>query len=209
VRRWTAEEGRHSIVLRDYLVVTRAVDPVALERARMAQVQGGDTPSFTCPLEVLVYAAMQELATRVSHLATAKALGDPAGYELLKRIAADENLHHLYYRDLVTAAMTIDPSRSVVAIDRVLRGFAMPGRGIPGFSDHARAIAQAGIYDLAKFYDQVVAPLVLGSWNVTRLPHLSGAGEAARCRLLRHVGRLHRIAERERERRATCCGRPI
>src|SRR5688572_8452505 len=34
-RRWTAEEGRHSIVIRDYLMVTRAVDPVALERARM------------------------------------------------------------------------------------------------------------------------------------------------------------------------------
>ena len=37
-RRWTAEEGRHSIVIRDYLTVTRAVDPVALERGRMHQV---------------------------------------------------------------------------------------------------------------------------------------------------------------------------
>src|SRR5919107_6099180 len=27
-RRWTAEEGRHSIVIRDYLTVTRSVDPV-------------------------------------------------------------------------------------------------------------------------------------------------------------------------------------
>src|SRR5205085_7527783 len=26
-KRWTAEEGRHSIVIRDYLTVTRAVDP--------------------------------------------------------------------------------------------------------------------------------------------------------------------------------------
>ena len=32
VNRWTAEEGRHGIVLRDYLVVTRNIDPVALER---------------------------------------------------------------------------------------------------------------------------------------------------------------------------------
>ena len=38
-RRWTAEEGRHSIVIRDYLTVTRAIDPVQLERARMAQVE--------------------------------------------------------------------------------------------------------------------------------------------------------------------------
>ena len=43
-RRWTAEEGRHSIVIRDYLTVTRAIDPVQLERARMAQVECGEVP---------------------------------------------------------------------------------------------------------------------------------------------------------------------
>ena len=32
VHRWTAEEGRHAIAIRDYLLVTRSVDPVALER---------------------------------------------------------------------------------------------------------------------------------------------------------------------------------
>ena len=47
VRRWTAEEGRHSIVLRDYLTVTRTIDPVALERARMAQVECGQVPDPT------------------------------------------------------------------------------------------------------------------------------------------------------------------
>ena len=30
VNRWTAEEGRHAIVLRDYLIVTRNIDPIAL-----------------------------------------------------------------------------------------------------------------------------------------------------------------------------------
>ena len=33
VNRWTAEENRHGIALRDYLVVTRAIDPVELETA--------------------------------------------------------------------------------------------------------------------------------------------------------------------------------
>ena len=36
VNRWTVEESRHGIALRDYLVVTRAVDPNALEQARIA-----------------------------------------------------------------------------------------------------------------------------------------------------------------------------
>ena len=31
VHRWTAEEGRHGVAIRDYLLVTRAVDPIALE----------------------------------------------------------------------------------------------------------------------------------------------------------------------------------
>ena len=43
-RRWTAEEGRHSMAIYGYLMVTRAVDPRALERARMAQVSGGLVP---------------------------------------------------------------------------------------------------------------------------------------------------------------------
>ena len=41
VGRWTAEEGRHGTAIRDYLVVTRAVDPVALEQARMFHMQEG------------------------------------------------------------------------------------------------------------------------------------------------------------------------
>ena len=41
VGRWTAEEGRHGIALRDYLVVTRGVDPVELEALRMEHMTAG------------------------------------------------------------------------------------------------------------------------------------------------------------------------
>ena len=43
MRRWTAEEARHSVAIRDYVTVTRAVDPVALERDRMTQMTTGWT----------------------------------------------------------------------------------------------------------------------------------------------------------------------
>nr|BFE87445.1 hypothetical protein GCM10020093_100460 [Planobispora longispora] len=46
VHRWTAEEGRHGTAIRDYLTVTRAVDPVALERARMVHMGEGFTNSY-------------------------------------------------------------------------------------------------------------------------------------------------------------------
>ena len=46
VRRWTAEEGRHSMVLYGYITVSRMVDPVMLERGRMVQVSTGRLPDI-------------------------------------------------------------------------------------------------------------------------------------------------------------------
>src|SRR5450759_5301597 len=42
VHRWTAEEGRHAMAMRDYMLVKRLVDPVALERFRMTHMSQGD-----------------------------------------------------------------------------------------------------------------------------------------------------------------------
>src|SRR3954471_7890743 len=154
VRRWTAEEGRHSIVIRDYLTVTRSVDPIELERARMHQVGTGITPDPQTPVDGLVYVALQELATRIAHRNTGKLLEDRTGYEVMARVAGDENLHFLFYRDLVTAALEVDPSTTVMAIERQVRDFEMPGTGIVDFKGHASAIAKAGIYDLQSHHEQ-------------------------------------------------------
>ncbi len=135
-RRWTAEEGRHSIVIRDYLTVTRALDPVELERGRMAQVSKGEVPAPTGRFNSVVYLTLQELATRIAHRNTGKLLDDPVGYELMARVAADENFHHLFYRDLASAAIELDPSATMIAIDHEVRSFAMPGTGIPNFDVH-------------------------------------------------------------------------
>ena len=43
IGRWTAEEGRHAIVLRDYLTVTRNFDPTLLERGRMGMLRRATT----------------------------------------------------------------------------------------------------------------------------------------------------------------------
>src|SRR5581483_11153709 len=122
-RRWTAEEGRHSIVIRDWLTVTRGVDPVALERARMAQVSGGVAPHPATALRGLAYVTLEELATRIAHHNTGKLLSGGAGYEIMKRVAGDENLHFLFYRDAMTAAFELDPSAAVVAVDAEVRQF--------------------------------------------------------------------------------------
>ncbi|HYH52292.1 MAG TPA: acyl-ACP desaturase [Acidimicrobiia bacterium] len=201
IRRWTAEEQRHSIVIRDYLTVTRALDPVELERGRMAQVSGAVVPEPGTPEDTLVYVALQELATRVSHRNTGKLIGDPVGYEVMARVAADENLHYLFYRDLVGEALRVDPSAVVLAVDRQVREFEMPGTGIHNFAARAASIARAGIYDLALHHDQVLVPVVLRHWKLEELEGLSGEAEEARTRVLTFMTRLESVARRLAERR--------
>lgn len=204
-RRWTAEEGRHSIVLRDYLTVTRALDPVALERARMKQVEKGETPVMDLVTDGIVYVTLQELATRIAHHNTGKLLDDKAGYEVMKRVAADENRHHLFYRDLGTAALELDPSAMVLAMERQVRDFEMPGTGIVDFESHAMAIAKAGIYDFTVHHDSVLVPVILRHWNVEALAGLSPEAEQARARLVKRMERIARVGRRftaKRERSA-------
>jgi acyl-[acyl-carrier-protein] desaturase len=201
VRRWTAEEGRHAIVLRDYLSVTRAVDLVALERARMSQVATGVVPEPPSVADALVYVSLQELATRIAHHNTGRLLSDDAGRNIMKRVAADENLHHLFYRDLTAAALAIDPESVVPAIERQVRHFAMPGTGIPDFARHARTIASAGVYDFQVHHDQILVPVLFRHWHLDRVQGLRSTAERARERLLAHVERVGRLARRLVERR--------
>ncbi len=201
-RRWTAEEMRHGIVIRDYITVTHAVDLVALEHARMHQVCGAQVPQPESAADALAYVALQELATRISHRNTGNMLEDEAGYKVMARVAADENLHYLFYRDLVSAALEVDPSGTVCAIERQVRTFEMPGAGIPDFSAHASAIAAAGIYDLVLHHDQVLVPVVLRHWGIETIEGLSPEAEGARERIVGHIARLERVGKRLASRRA-------
>ena len=179
VGRWTAEEGRHGIALRDYLVVTRGVDPVALERARMDQMTAGYDSGDKAPLQTVAYVSFQELATRVSHRNTGKAAGCPIAEQLLSRIATDENLHMVFYRNLVGAALELAPDDAMEAIRDEVVGFAMPGSGMTDFARSSVVIAKAGIYDLRLHHDDVVMP-VLRYWKVFEREDLGPRGERAR-----------------------------
>jgi acyl-[acyl-carrier-protein] desaturase len=201
-RRWTAEEMRHSMAIYGYLMVTRAVDPVALERSRMCQVSTGQVPEPDHSADTIFYVALQELATRIAHRNTGRLLNDSAGYDVMMRVAADENLHYLFYRDLALAAIGIDPSRSMHAIERQVVDFEMPGTGIPGFAAHAGAISRAGIYDLAIHHDQILVPVVLRHWGVEQLTGLDAEAEQSRDRLMARLAKSERVARRVADRRA-------
>jgi nucleotide-binding universal stress UspA family protein len=164
-------------------------------------VVGPEAPLVDGLVDALVYLSLQELATRISHRNTGKLIGDPMGYEVMARVAADENLHYLFYRDLVSEALTIDPSSVVLAIDRQVREFEMPGTGIHNFTARARSIARAGIYDPVLHYDQVLVPVVLRHWKLEEIEDISPEAEEARTRVLAYMSRLEAIARRLAERR--------
>lgn len=183
INRWTAEEARHGIVLRDYLMATRGVNPNELEDLRMAHMQVGyQTPYEDDMLHTVAYVTFQELATRISHRNTGKISADPICEGMLTRVALDENLHMLFYRNLLGAALKLEPEATLEAIADVLENFAMPGHGIPGFARKSVQIALAGIYDLDLHLNEVVAP-VLRAWGIFEMTGLSGAAEAQRARI--------------------------
>jgi acyl-[acyl-carrier-protein] desaturase len=201
VNQWTAEEGRHASCIRDYLLVTRGVDPEQLERARMATLQAGFDSGSKPPLHACVYVSFQELATRVSHRNTGRYCAEEVAERLLARIAMDENLHMVFYRNLVKAALEIAPGPTLQAIADEVSGFVMPGSVIPGFARKAAQIAQAGIYDLRIHHDDVIMPL-LRYWQVFEIKGLDAAGEHARHELTATLEELDARATRFVARRA-------
>jgi acyl-[acyl-carrier-protein] desaturase len=187
VNRWTAEENRHGIALRDYLVVTRAIDPIELEKLRVEQMTRGFSPGqneqgdlFADTLfDSVIYVTFQELATRVSHRNTGKACNEAIADQLLARISADENLHMIFYRDVTEAGLEIAPNQAMKSLHRVLRNFKMPGYTVPEFRRKAVIIAVGGVYDPRIHLDDVVMP-VLKKWRIFERDDFTG--EAAMLR---------------------------
>ena len=203
VGRWTAEENRHGIVMRDYLVVTRGVDPVALEEARMIHMTNGyvsPAGSKVGLLHSVSYVTFQELATRVSHRNTGKVCDDPIADRMLQRIAADENLHMIFYRNISAAALDIAPDQTLDALSDIVMNFQMPGAGMPNFRRNGVLMAKHGIYDLRQHLEEVVWP-VLRKWRVFERDDFTGRGENKREELAAFLEDLEKQATKFEEMR--------
>ena len=151
-------------------------------------------------LHALAYVSFQELATRVSHRNTGKASGDPACERMLARVAADENLHMLFYRNLLAASLALAPNQAMRAITEVVKSFEMPGSTIENFTRKSVQIALAGVYDLRIHHDDVLAP-VLRAWGVWDVEGLDADGEQARQELADTLAKLDQAASRFEEKR--------
>ena len=168
----------------------------------MSQLQQGYDHDAPDTLHGLAYVAFQELATRIAHRNTGRYSDDPVADKIMVRIAADENLHMVFYRDILAAAIKIEPSAAVCAIVDEVLAFQMPGAGIPNFIRKAAQIAKAGIYDIRVHREDVLMPIIK-YWGIFELQNLNEAAEAARQRLAEHLEQLDQAAKKFEERLAT------
>ncbi|MFJ4651708.1 acyl-ACP desaturase [Nocardia sp. NPDC088792] len=208
VGRWTAEENRHAIAMRDYLVVTRGVDPVALENDRMVHItKGVHAPDgYGGVLDQLAYVTFQELATRVSHRSTGRVCNDPIADRMLSRIATDENMHMIFYRNVAGAAFDRAPDQTMEAITKVVKNFAMPGTGMPNWRRNGVLMVKHGIYDLRQHLDEVLTP-VLRVWKAFERTDLTARGERSREELGTYLEKLQNDVVRFEEQRARLLAR--
>jgi acyl-[acyl-carrier-protein] desaturase len=181
-------------------MVSRAVDPIALERDRMATMQSGWSADDRGIVRSLVYVTLQELATRISHRNTGLLANDLSAERLLARVATDENLHMLFYRDVVSAALEVSPELTLPAIAAEVRHFQMPGSSVPGFLRKSVQIADAGIYNVRLHRDEVIVPL-LRHWRLDEWRPDDHSTRAALEDLRRYVDELNAMVRRYEARR--------
>ncbi len=194
---WTMEENRHSMVMRDWVHISRCIDPTLLEEGRRVQMHKGEVPCPTSLADLITYVSFQERATQIAHRNTGAKLpkDDKIGRNVLALVAGDETKHYLFYRDLAMAAFAIDPSTMMIAAAKQVSNFAMPGTGIPSFTRHAVRIAREGIYGLGQFLRDVLEP-VLNLWDVEHLVGLSADAERAREELSDFVAKITETVDR-------------
>ena len=109
--RWTAEEHLHAIALREYLVVTREVDPTANEEARVQYVMKGYRADTYTQVETLVYMAFSERSYAVFCRNLAAQIEEPILAGLIDRIARDEARHEEILRQPRRALPRVHPRR--------------------------------------------------------------------------------------------------
>src|SRR5690606_928798 len=125
---------------------------------------------------------------------------------MLKRIATDENLHMIFYRNLAGAAFDLAPDQAMESVTKIIKDFAMPGRGMPNWRRNGVLMVKHGIYDLRQHLDEVLLP-VLRIWNVFDRTDFTARGERSREELCEYLEKLGKDVQRFEEQRARMLAR--
>jgi acyl-[acyl-carrier-protein] desaturase len=168
--RWTAEEHLHAIALRNYLVVTREVDPAANEDVRVEHVMKGYRASSYSQLETLAFMALWERAHAVFCRNLAAQVDEPVLEGLIGRIAQDEERHEEFFANLIAHCLTYSRDETVEAIALRAAGLGVVGGDIDSYQDKVATVAEAGIFGPEQLR-QVITDRIT-AWGVAEEPSL-------------------------------------
>jgi acyl-[acyl-carrier-protein] desaturase len=168
--RWTAEEHLHAIALRQYLVVTREVDPTANEEARVKYLMQGYRADTYTQVETLVYMAFTERTHAVLCRHLAARLEEPILAGLIDRIARDEARHEEFFSNLVAHCLGYSRDETVAAIAARAADLEVVGGDINTYQDKVQNVAAAGIFGPAELRQAISDRIT--AWGVADEPQL-------------------------------------
>jgi acyl-[acyl-carrier-protein] desaturase len=168
--RWTGEEHLHAIALREYLVVTREVDPTANEAARVQYVMKGYRADMYTQVETLVHMALTERSHAVFCRNLAAQLEEPILAGLIDRIARDEVRHEEFFSNLVAHCLAYTRDETIAAIAARAAGLQVVGADIDTYQDKLQNIANAGIFGPGQLR-QVISDRI-SAWGLADQPEL-------------------------------------
>ncbi|MBS1690881.1 MAG: acyl-ACP desaturase [Actinobacteria bacterium] len=170
IGRWTAEEHLHAIALRNYLVVTREIDPTANEDVRVEHVMKGYRAEGHSQIETLVFMALFERAHAVYCRNLETQITEPVLKGLVGRIAKDEERHEEFFANLVTHCLGYAREETVAAIARCAVELAVIGGDIDAYQDKVALVAEVGIFDKAAL--RTVISDRITAWGLVGEPQL-------------------------------------
>jgi acyl-[acyl-carrier-protein] desaturase len=146
---WGAEEARHSVALREYLLRTgqRTLDEAQGFEAALTTNRW--TLPFKEPRRMVIYGALQELTTFVNYSKHAKHAA-AKGHELLagiyRLIARDEIAHCRFQERVIELMLAEDESGTLADLGYVFHHFEMPMEHVFIDAAHRREVfLEAGI----------------------------------------------------------------
>jgi acyl-[acyl-carrier-protein] desaturase len=146
IGRWTAEEHLHAIALRNYLVVTREIDPAANEDVRVQHVMKGYRADTYSQIERLVFMAFFEREHAVFCRNLEAQIAEPVLKGLIGRIARDEERHEEFFANLVTHLLSSNRDETIQAIATRAADLGVVGGDIDAYADKIAHMADAGIF---------------------------------------------------------------
>jgi len=169
--RWTAEEHLHAVALRNYLVVTREIDPSANEDVRVEHVMKGYRADQLSQIETLVNMTFLERAHAVFSRNLQAQITEPILASMVGRIAKDEERHEEFFANLIAHCLTTKRDETIAAIASRAAAFEPIGADIDAYADKVRVVAEAGIFDDAAL--RKVLSDRIEAWGVADAPELA------------------------------------